>query len=121
MDGGLDLDFHGFSRLFHRRGLLTGAELDLCRRVYNSLRERLPPPELFVRLCAQEGTVASRLATRDRINIARAEDTALFNTLLDQWLATLPPHQVLEIDVSREAMGYEHSVTTVLNRIQTLL
>src|SRR5215211_9050373 len=23
MDGGLDLDFHGFTRLFHRRGLLT--------------------------------------------------------------------------------------------------
>lgn len=120
MDGGLDLDFHGFSRLFHRRGLLTDAELDLCRRVYNILRQTLPPPELFVRLCAQEKTVASRLVTRDRINIARAEDTALFNTLLDEWLATLPPRQVLEIDVSKETIEYEQSITTVLNRIQTL-
>ncbi|HET6597125.1 MAG TPA: deoxynucleoside kinase [Anaerolineales bacterium] len=121
MDGGLDLDFHGFSRLFHRRGLLTDAELDLCRRVYNVLRETLPPPELFVRLCAQESTVASRLATRERINIARAEDTTLFNALLDEWLATLPAHQVLEIDVSRETIEYERSVETVFNRIQTLL
>jgi len=121
MDGGLDLDFHGFSRLFHRRGLLTDAELDLCRRVYNVLRETLPPPELFVRLCAQEKTVASRLAARDRINIARAEDTALFNALLEEWLAALPSSQVLEIDVSRETMEYQQSVTIVLNRIQTLL
>src|SRR5512138_1525749 len=28
IDGGLDLDFHGFTRLFHSRGLLTGAEFD---------------------------------------------------------------------------------------------
>ena len=42
MDGGLDLDFHGFTRLFHRRGLLSDAELDLCRRIYQFLRETLP-------------------------------------------------------------------------------
>src|SRR5215216_7371861 len=35
MDGGLDLDFHGFTRLFLSRGLLSGAEYDLCRRVYS--------------------------------------------------------------------------------------
>src|SRR5688572_952818 len=27
IDGGLDLDFHGFTRLFHSRGLLTDPEL----------------------------------------------------------------------------------------------
>ena len=118
MDGGLDLDFHGFSRLFHRRGLLTDSELNLCRRVYNVLRETLPPPELFVRLCAEEGTVASRLATRERINIARAEDTALFNSLLDEWLASLPPDQVLEIDVSHETWDYEETIEIVLNHLR---
>lgn len=118
MDGGLDLDFHGFTRLFHARGLLTEAELDLCRRVYHVLREMLPPPELIIHLCADEATVAHRLSTRDRINIARAEDTALFTTFVKEWLATLPPEQVLELDVSKEAVDYKRSVEIILKTIE---
>jgi deoxyadenosine/deoxycytidine kinase len=121
MDGGLDLDFHGFTRLFHQRGLLTDAEFDLCRRVYNLLREALPSPELFIHLCADERIVTSRLTTRHRINIARAEDTALFNSFLEEWLVSLPPKQVLIIDVSNETWDYERSVNIVLNKIQKLL
>ena len=119
-DGGLDLDFHGFTRLFHSRGLLTDPELDLCRRVYHFLRETLPRPELVIHLCADEGTIANRLATRDRINIARAEDTAVFNSFLEEWLATIPPDQVLELNVSTETVDYQQSVKIVLNRIQEL-
>lgn len=114
MDGGLDLDFHGFTRLFHHRGLLADPEFDLCRRIYHFLRETLPRPELVVRLCADEITVARRLSTRPRINIARAEDTALFNAFLEEWLASIPPQQVLEIDVSHETAEYEQTVKIVL-------
>lgn len=117
MDGGLDLDFHGFTRLFHSRGLLADPEYDLCRRVYALLREMLPMPELIVRLCAEPGTVANRLSTRDRINIASAEDTTLFESFLDEWLASLPHPQVLELDVSHETLGYERSVEAILKRI----
>jgi deoxyadenosine/deoxycytidine kinase len=117
-DGGLDLDFHGFTRLFHQRGLLTDAEFDLCRRAYRFLRESLPPPELFVHLWADEGTVAARLSTRDRINIARAEDTAIFNALVQEWLATIPPGQVLKIDVSNETSEYAHSIRRILNAVR---
>src|SRR6266540_3416233 len=85
MDGGLDLDFHGFTRLFRSRGLLSEPEYDLCRRVYAFIRSALPSPDLIVRLCADETTVASRLSTRDRINIATSEDTALFTSFLDEW------------------------------------
>lgn len=121
MDGGLDQDFYGFTRLFQSRGLLAEAEFELCRRVYELIREVLPPPELFVRLCTDEGTVAHRLATRDRINIARAQDTALFNSFLDEWLATIHPDRVLEIDVTHETTGYQDSVRTVLNTIRNWL
>ena len=58
LDGGLDLDFHGFTRLFHSRSLLTGAEFDLCRRFYLLIRELMRPPELIVRLCTDKNTVA---------------------------------------------------------------
>ena len=117
MDGGLDLDFHGFTRLFLSRNLLTEPEFDLCRRVYALIRESLPMPELIVRLCADEITVADRLSGRKRINIASAEDTALFNSFLDKWLASVPPHQKLDLDVTNESINYSHSVATILNKL----
>ena len=117
MDGGLDLDFHGFTRLFLSRNLLTEPEFDLCRRVYALIRESLPMPELIVRLCADEITVADRLSGRKRINIASAEDTALFNSFLDEWLASVPPHQKLDLDVTNESINYSHSVATILNKL----
>ena len=121
IDGGLDLDFQGFTRLFHRRGLLTDPEFDLCRRLYELVRQSLPPPELVVRLRAAEETVARRLAGRDRINIARPEDTALLDSLLDAWIASLPAGEVLELDVSLETPDYRQSVELILETVQARL
>jgi len=118
MDGGLDLDFHGFTRLFYSQGSLTDPEFDLCRRVYHVLREGSPRPELFVRLCADEKTIVQRLSMRDRINIVSPKDTALFNSFLDEWLASIPRDQVLELDVSDETLDYERSVRAILNRAE---
>jgi deoxyadenosine/deoxycytidine kinase len=117
MDGGLDLDYHGFTRLFHSRGLLTDVEYDLCGRLYAFIRDSLPLPDLIVHLCADEGTVADRLSKRDRINIASAEDTALFNSYLVEWLTLLAPHQILVLDISNETLDYEQSVGRILERI----
>ncbi len=117
MDGGLDLDFHGFTRLFHSRGLLTDSEYDLCQRTYAFIREMLPRPELIVRLSADESIVASRLSTRDRVNIASAEDTAPFNSFLDEWLVSIHPSEILELDVSNETLEYKQSVSGVLEYI----
>jgi deoxyadenosine/deoxycytidine kinase len=117
MDGGLDLDFRCFNRLFLSRSLLTQPEYELCRRLYTFIRATLPPPDLFVRLVADEGTIAARLSTRDRINIARAEDTALFSSFLDEWLASMPSDQVLKLDVSHETREYEESKAAILERL----
>ena len=118
MDGGLDLDFHGFTRLFLSRNLLNQNEFDLCRRFYLLMREFLPLPDLIVRLYADERIVAERLSRRKRINIANADDTALFNSYLDEWLATFPSHQVLVLDVSNEKIGYERSTDIILDKIR---
>ena len=117
MDGGLDLDFHGFTRLFLHRNLLTPPEYDLCRRVYTLLRETYPAPELIVRLCADESTVADRMSKRNRINIASAEDTTLFNSFLDDWLASVPSRQRLDLDVTNESFDYSQSVAMILQRV----
>ena len=118
IDGGLDLDFYGFTRLFQQRGLLSLAEFDLCRRVYEFIRQSLPRPELIIRLCADELTVARRLSRRDRINIASADDTALFNFFLDEWLASVPSDQFLELDVSEESLGYPQSLGIIIEHIK---
>jgi deoxyadenosine/deoxycytidine kinase len=121
IDGGLDLDFHGFTRLFHHRGLLTNPEFELCLRVYGFVREFLPRPEFLIRLRAEEIALARRLSARERINIARAEDTALFDSFLEEWLASFPSDQVLELEVSNETLEYGQSVRIVLDGIHTLL
>jgi deoxyadenosine/deoxycytidine kinase len=120
-DGGLDLDFYGFTRLFHKKYLLTDPEFDICRRIYEFIREQLPRPELIIRLWADESTVANRLSKRDRINIASAEDTTVFNSFLDQWLDSIPSDQKLELDVSKETLGYEKSIGIILDRIKAFL
>jgi deoxyadenosine/deoxycytidine kinase len=120
IDGGLDLDYHGFTRLFHHRGLLTNLEFDLCRRLYETLRGLMPLPELIVRLRADWVTVAGRLSVRDRINIASAEDTALFESFLDEWLVNVPSQGFLEIDVTDETLEYNRSISKIVTRISNL-
>jgi hypothetical protein len=100
--------------------LLTDPEFDLCRHVYSFIRDVLPRPELIIRLRADEITIVKRLSTRDRINIAHSEDTALFDSFLDEWLASIPSEQILELDVSDETLEYKRSVNIVLERIQSL-
>lgn len=120
MDGGLDLDFHGFSRLFLTRNLLSQKEFDLCRRFYLLIRHQQPGPELIIRLKADEETVAGRLSSRKRINIANAGDMSLFESYLDEWLASVPSHQVLQLDVSNETEEYTQSVKVILDTIRDI-
>ena len=87
--------------------------------MYEFIRQSLPEPELIIHLSADAGTVASRLAGRERINIASAEDTTLFNTFLDEWLASMPSARLLELDVSNESLAYEKSIDIILDKIKS--
>ena len=120
LDGGLDLDFHGFTRLFLSRNLLSQNEFDLCRRLYTFIRETLPMPELIVSLRADEKTVAGRMSRRTRINIAEIKDTALFNSYVNEWLASIPSHQIIELDVTKESIEYPYGVEVILNKLAVL-
>ena len=117
LDGGLDLDYHGFTRLFHHRGLLTDPEFDLCRRLYETLRKAFPLPELILRLKADQDTVAGRLSARDRVNIAQAGDFAAFESFLDEWMATVDPIHILEVDVTEHDPGYARLVPSLIPAI----
>jgi deoxyadenosine/deoxycytidine kinase len=118
VDGGLDVDFHGFARLFHRRGYLSDAEFDLCARLYAELRAALPPPDLVVSLTAREEVIKARLAKRNRVNIATAEDAGLLKKYLEEWLDTLPQENVLRLDVSDARLDYADILPSLLNKLR---
>ncbi len=117
MDGGFDLDFHGFTRLFHTRGLLSDAEYDLCRRFYLHTRSLLPPPDLVVALSADSHTISQRLASRNRINIASSEDADLLEEYVNEWLESIPESNILKLNVSQENSEYSHSIPLILDKI----
>ena len=117
-DGGLDLDFHGFTRLFHARGWLNDPELNLLRRYYTWTRELLPPPELIIHLTADDATVRARLAARDRINIASADDASLLASFLDDWLAAVPSERIIRLNVTREPSDYRNVIPIIFNQIE---
>ena len=66
VDGGLDLDFHGFTRLFREKGYLSAAEFDVYERLYHRLRAHLPAPEVIFHLRAPLSVVERRHAARAR-------------------------------------------------------
>lgn len=117
MDGGLDLDFHGFTRLFHARGLLTHAEFELCRRFYTHTRRLLPPPDLVIALSADAKTIRQRLAARNRINIASHEDADLLEEFVNAWLESIPENTILRVNISHEDMDYKNCVALILDKI----
>jgi deoxyadenosine/deoxycytidine kinase len=119
-DGGLDLDFHGFTRLFHARGWVTDPEFDLLRRFYVLTRQLLPPPDLIIHLTASDEAIRARLATRNRINIASAADASLLASFLDEWLAEVPRDRLLRLDVTEETESYQNVLPVILARVTKL-
>ncbi len=121
VDGGLDQDFHGFTRLFRARNYLTEAEFDLCRRLYKTIRASQPSPDLVVSLKASDEEIRRRLAGRDRINVTHAEDNLLLDSFLAEWLSSLTPERVLHLDVSAARPDYSDLLPALLNQFRTRL
>jgi deoxyadenosine/deoxycytidine kinase len=102
VDGGLDQDFYVFTRLFHTKRYLDEAEFDLCRRLYQMLRDLLAPPDLVLKLNAPLEALRLRRAHRNRaLDIVTDEDLPLIDGLLAVWLQTNPPAApLIEVDAS---------------------
>ena len=117
MDGGLDLDFHGFTRLFHLHRWLSDEEFKLCQRFYTLTRSLLPPPDLVIALSASAKTISDRLAARNRINIASSEDAVSLSRFMNQWLESISEEKIIRLDITQEGMDYAHSVPIILDKI----
>ena len=103
IDGGLDLDFHAFTRLFHTRGYLSDNELALCARLYGTLRASLGPPDLILHLTAPLAVVEARYARRGRpLEIARRADLALMDGYIAEWIAAVRDTPVIAVDATSD-------------------
>jgi deoxyadenosine/deoxycytidine kinase len=124
-DGGLEQDFHGFTKLFRNKGLLSSDEFALCERLYRHIRSAQPPPEAIIRLTAPLDMIAARFTRRGRpIEIAEREDLCSIEALLDDWLADVEPGRLLRLDVSADDPSCRlilPSVLDFISNIQTII
>jgi len=118
-DGGLEMDFFVFTRLFHRKGLLSFLEYQLCERLYAQIRATQSPPEGILRLTAPLEVVAQRFSRRSRpLEIADRDDLQAIETLLDDWLGRVDPDRILHLDASQDDPRYRHCLPEALDFIR---
>ena len=98
-DGGLELDFHVYTKLFHQKGFLSHDAYALCERLYYFIREFLPAPELFIYLQASISDLKMRFEKRgDVLRLAQIEDMETIENLLSEWLGSMPQEKLVIID-----------------------
>lgn len=119
-DGGLDLDFHLYSRYFYHKGYLDTESFALCERFYHLLRGLLPPPDLVIYLSVPLTTLVERRQIRNReIDIARSEDLALMQELLEDWVKDLQTGSFIRIDAGDD-IGFTSNLERLVHRIKSL-
>lgn len=117
-DGGLDLDFHGFAKLFWVKGYLSDAEYELCARLYTTLRTFLPTPDLVIYLMTPVSLAEQRYRARNRsLEITRLEDLAVLDDLIGAWVATLPPEHVIRLDAGARDFGTDDSLAQLAKQV----
>ena len=122
IDGGLDLDFHGFTRLFHHKSYLTDTEFDLLKRLYHTLRALLGPPDLVLHLIAPLSVVEARYARRGRtLEIAQRDDLSMLDELVRAWVRSAKDTPVIRIDASADNFCDPQYLTAHLAQIDLFL
>lgn len=121
-DGGLDQDFHVFTKRFHQKGYLDNKEFHLCERLYSSIRHFLPLPDLIIRLTAPVSILAERMAKRQReIDIEKSEDLFELEKLIETWLTKDLPVPIIHIDASEDDPSYSTVIEELIRDIKTKL
>jgi deoxyadenosine/deoxycytidine kinase len=119
-DGGLDLDYYIFSRLFRENQYLSEDEFALVQRLYGLLRSLLPPPDCIIHLNIPVEVLARRRAMRQReLDITASDDLVRIERLIKEWFEENPPAApVLEINYQDDDIGFSKSIAKVLDFIE---
>ena len=121
-DGGLELDYHVFTRLFYEKGYLSEDEYRLCERLYSLLRSLSPPPDLIIALRAPLSVIAERYARRGRkMEITEFSDLAMMERMLEEWLAGVVSIPVIDVDASTDEYCSPERLDLVHAQVSNLL
>jgi deoxyadenosine/deoxycytidine kinase len=122
LDGGLEMDFFIFSRLFRQKGWLTAEEFELLERLVRSLRNYLPPPDVIIYMHAPPDIVANRFRRRGRpLEIATPADIQATGVLLEEWLVKTSPDRLISFDASEDDPSYQLALPSLLEKISIML
>ena len=117
-DGGLEMDFYVFTRLFRSKGLLTAQEYSLCERLFAQIRSAQPAPEGILWLRAPLEVVIERFTRRGRVlEITTREDLQATEALLKEWLEPLDLGRIFRIDAGQEDPHYQGCLKEALDFI----
>ena len=121
-DGGLDQDFQLFTRLFHQKGYLDNEEFQLCERLYSTLRQLLPPPDLYIRLSAPIPVLAERRGIRKRsLDIVEDDDLQTLELLIQKWLPKMGSTPVISLDTRVGDPSFESISRDLDERVRNIL
>jgi deoxyadenosine/deoxycytidine kinase len=122
VDGGLETDYHVFTRLFHQRGLLPDSGFDLCTRFFHLFRSLTPAPDLIVYLKAPLDVIGERFLRRQRqVEVSRLEDLAAQQVLIEAWLAAEQNSRIITIDAEEDDPQYIQGINSLLPFISDLI
>ena len=117
-DGGLDLDFHVFTRLFLEKHFLSTDDYSLCNRLYEMIRAAQPPPDRIIWMQAPLDVVENRFALRSRpMEIAEQGDLKLIDSLLSEWLGSIEKKGLIELDASGNDPTYADLLPGLLDQL----
>lgn len=117
LDGGLEMDFFGFTRLFHAHGWLSDADHELCRKIYHLARTYLPPPDGIIYISASPQVTRKRLEMRQRINIADADDSAVLDEYIVDWLSAIDNRNIMKVDSTNLEPSYKQVLPELVSFI----
>jgi deoxyguanosine kinase len=121
-DGGLDQDYHVFTKRFHQKGYLEDEEYYLCERLYSTFRQLLPLPDLIIKLTAPIPILAARMAKRGRaIDIEKPEDLVDLENLIEEWLTKATSIPIIHIDTSEDDPSYTTIIEDLVRDVKTKL
>ena len=123
-DGGLDQDFHVFTRHILNRGFLNQDEFNVCQRFYHLAREFLPPPDLIIRIMVDMPTLLQRRSMRGRKtdnHLFDSQELTDFGQLVDQWFESEISLPVLPFSFERDFRSYPNEIDQLLIQITKVL
>ncbi len=121
-DGGLDQDFYVFTKLFYRKGYLGDAEFALCERMYLTLRQLLPSPDLIIKLSAPIPVIIRRKTNRNRgLDISKIEDLEVMEDLVKSWVSQIESTPMIDLDTGNVGPSYESILDDLLEKIERML